>query len=144
MSKFVAFPLQLDDVRVVYPDDMALFADVVVEGDTVHARYSGEMDLPPSDHYRQQLAASAVQAIKQAAFQAISELDGDHGWRRQRAEDKKALGDPALFDELLTRREAVRTRSNELEAQLAAMTYDELDAFDPLPLLREAGGFVPE
>lgn len=138
MFKFVAFPLQLDDVRVVYPDDLAHFADVVIKGNTVHACYSGELDLPASDHYRQQLAGGAVQAVKQAAFHVINELNGEDGWRRQRAEDKKAVGDPTLFEELLARREAVRARSNELEAQLPSMTYDELTELDPLTLLRLA------
>jgi len=140
MSKFVSFPLQQDDLRIVYPDDIALFADTVVDGETVHARYLGALDLSPSDYFRQQLAASAIQNIKAAAFVAINELDGEGGWRRQRADDKKALGDSTLFDQLLASREAIRSRSNDLEAEVAAMTYDELLAFDPLADLRKAAG----
>jgi hypothetical protein len=140
MSKFVSFPLQLDGVRIVYPDDIALFADTVVEGETVHAVYLGALDFPPSDHFRQRLLASVIVSIKQAAFVAINELDGEGGWRRQRADDKKALGDSTLFDQLLASREAIRSRSNALEAEVAAMTYDELLAFDPLDVLRQAAG----
>ncbi|MBX9915097.1 MAG: hypothetical protein K2Y25_14480 [Pseudomonadaceae bacterium] len=137
MSNFVSFPLKRDDVRVVYPDDIAAFSDVVIVGDVVHARYGGALVLAPSDYFRQQLAGAAVSAVKRGAFQVIAELDGEGAWRRLRADDKKALGDATLFNQLLTSREAVRASSNELETQLQTMSYDELTLFDPLPLLRK-------
>jgi hypothetical protein len=140
MSKFVTFPLVLNDLCVEYPDDSSLFLDTVIVNGVVHARYLGAQDLPASDYFRQGLLSEVILNIKSAAFIAINELAGEGGWRNQRADDKKALGDSTLFDQLLASREAVRAKSNDLEAAVATMTYEELVAFDPLPALRQAAG----
>lgn len=131
MYKYVQFPLVKDDCLIIYPDDVNLFANVIIDGDIVHAVYSGEKEFAESAKFREDFTARAVSAIKIEAFRQIELINGEQGWRSQRASDAAAMGDNSELQYLIAKRKAVRDWSNAEETALAGMAIDALAQYVP-------------
>lgn len=66
--------------------------------------------------------AAKIAEIKDIAWQICRDLEGHDGWKLRRAEQRAAAGNPVERDALYAALEMARTRSDELEGQVMAMT----------------------